>query len=207
MAQENNVKLLRLPSNLTHLLQPLDKAVFGEVKRQWQKKLRCHSRVSKDKVRKEDFPAKLKEVLETSLKSDNLRSGFEATGIFPWNPMRVKQQNAYTPYAEECAQQQPECSLNSSNSLPQTTSASPPQECLTLPTNSTDSLSQIVLNVETIPGSNVLNIKNIHVTSPQLTIPAAQPNNMEDAITASSIKDFFLRHITPHKKESAKKQS
>lgn len=38
-AKEHNVVLLRLPSHLTHVLQPLDKAVFGEVKREWRKKL------------------------------------------------------------------------------------------------------------------------------------------------------------------------
>lgn len=76
MAKENNVVLLRLPSHLTHILQPLDKAVFGEVKRQWRKKLRCHSRVSRDKIRKEDFPTKLSDVLETAMKSENLKSGF-----------------------------------------------------------------------------------------------------------------------------------
>lgn len=102
MAEENNVKLLRLPSQLTHILQPLDKAVFWEVKRQWRKKLLCHARVSRDKIRREDLPAKISEVLETSLKSQNLRSEFEATGIFPCNRNRVKSQitEVYTPYAE-----------------------------------------------------------------------------------------------------------
>lgn len=63
-AKQNNVVLLRLPSHLTHILQPLDRAVFGEVKRQWRTKLRWHSRVTRDKIRKEDFPSKLKAVLE-----------------------------------------------------------------------------------------------------------------------------------------------
>lgn len=212
MAQEHNVRLLRLPSNLTHLLQPLDKAVFGEVKRQWRKNLRCHSRVSKDKVRKEDFPAKLREVLETSLKSDNVRSGFEATGIFPFNPKRVKQQDAYTPYAEEYAQHQPDLFQSSSIGLaqnttspsPQTTTPACPPQCFPLPAASK---SQIVQDVESMSGSNVLNIKSIHITTPQLTTPVAP--NTEDATTNTSnnIKDFFLKHITPpNKKGSAKKQ-
>ncbi|MGH0152685.1 UNVERIFIED_CONTAM: hypothetical protein FKN15_027902 [Acipenser sinensis] len=105
MAKENNVVLLRLPSHLTHILQPLDKAVFGEVKKKWRKKLRCHSRVSRDKIRKEDFPSKLSDVLETAMKSENLKSGFGSTGIYPLNPDRVSSEvtESYTPYTEVAA--------------------------------------------------------------------------------------------------------
>lgn len=103
-AKENNVVLLRLPSHLTHILQPLDRAVFGELKRQWRTKLRGHSR---DKIRKEDFPSKLKAVLEIGLKGENLKSGFKSTGIYPYCPDRVMTEE-YTPFTAEDGQQQPQ---------------------------------------------------------------------------------------------------
>lgn len=92
------VVLSRLPFHLTHILQPLDRAVFGEVERQRRTKLWRHSRMTKDKIRKEDFPSKLKAVLEIGLKGENLKSGFESTGIYPYCPDRVMTEE-YTPFS------------------------------------------------------------------------------------------------------------
>lgn len=106
------------------------------------------------------------EVLETSLKSQNLRCGIEATGIFSRNPNRVKRE-AYTPYAEAVTnsservptQHQPpepttDQSTNKSLQTNRSVSLLP-----TLPVNCVDSMSQIVLSVDKIHGSNILNIK------------------------------------------------
>lgn len=38
-ALENNVHLVKFPSHLTDKIQPLDKCVFGPIKRLWKKKL------------------------------------------------------------------------------------------------------------------------------------------------------------------------
>ena len=39
-ARANNVHLLCLPAHTTHLLQPLDVAVFSTVKREWREQLK-----------------------------------------------------------------------------------------------------------------------------------------------------------------------
>jgi hypothetical protein len=39
LCEENNVRFIFLPENSTHLLQPLDVAVFGPMKRKWKEVL------------------------------------------------------------------------------------------------------------------------------------------------------------------------
>ena len=89
-AEQNNVHFVMLPPNATHLLQPLDVAVFSSLKRAW--------RVILDKWKKEVrtegsfnkkyFPSLLKCLVNTQGKSMkiNLQSGFRACGICPLDP-------------------------------------------------------------------------------------------------------------------------
>ena len=80
----NNIAFTCLIPNSTHILQPLDVAVFGPMKREWRKILqqwRKESRV-KGSIPKNHFP-KLLNQLQNQLKEENIVSGFRATGIFP----------------------------------------------------------------------------------------------------------------------------
>lgn len=52
--------------HLTHALQPLDQAVFGEVKRQQNKKHWRHARLSREKIKREKFPAKIRVLADIS---------------------------------------------------------------------------------------------------------------------------------------------
>ena len=63
--------------------------MFGEIKKQWHKKLCCHARAIRGQIRKEDYPQKLKDLLDIVLKTKNLRSGFESRGIYPFAPQHV----------------------------------------------------------------------------------------------------------------------
>ena len=86
-ALDNNIHLLCLPPHTTHALQPLDVACFRSAKAIWSdvcnKFFQAHS---KQPLRKEDFPACIKEV------SDHLAShpefcvnGFRKCGIVPFD--------------------------------------------------------------------------------------------------------------------------
>jgi len=80
----NNIAFTCLIPNSTHILQPLDVAVFGLMKREWRKILqqwRKESRV-KGSIPKNHF-RKLPNQLYNQLKEDNIVSGFRATRIFP----------------------------------------------------------------------------------------------------------------------------
>ncbi|MGH0187601.1 UNVERIFIED_CONTAM: hypothetical protein FKN15_025764 [Acipenser sinensis] len=160
------------------------------------------------------------------MKSENLKSGFGSTGIYPLNPDRVSSEvtESYTPYTEVAAGnadsledltiQLPLLKAMPGRSTPDTLVVSPPAQSCSLPLQTSadeESMSQIILSVETIPGSNFLNITNIEVAShPHEQMSAPQPStsahSSSSAIDKDTIKDFFLKRITPRNKENIKKQ-
>ena len=90
LANQNDIKFVTLPSNTTHLCQPLYVAVFRPTKAKWREILdnwRKESR-SKGAIPKTQFPSMLKRLCNT-LKPQNLISGFKATGIFPLDSNEV----------------------------------------------------------------------------------------------------------------------
>lgn len=95
LCQENDIKLIFLPPNSTHLLQPLDVAFFGPMKKAWRDILenwKSTSRGSKATgLDKSQFPRLLKNLMEKIgfSSSQNIISGFRATGIFPLDRHKV----------------------------------------------------------------------------------------------------------------------
>ncbi|KAJ8910933.1 hypothetical protein NQ315_014353 [Exocentrus adspersus] len=91
--QENNIAFVFLPKKSTHICEPLDVAVrgFRPIKIAWRKVLTEWKMHHKGVVPKQTFPSLLKKMLDRideSIKK-NIISGFEATGIFPFNPEKV----------------------------------------------------------------------------------------------------------------------
>jgi hypothetical protein len=96
-AKENNIRLVFLPPNSTHITQPLDVAVFAPLKKQWRKELDnykeycVHNNVRSTTVPKDKFASLLKATLENNTvnNASNVRAGFAACGIIPFSPDRV----------------------------------------------------------------------------------------------------------------------
>lgn len=96
LCEENNVKFIALPLNATHLLHPLDVAVFRSLKIIWRSLLaewkkstsgsRCTS-MPKDMVFQKRWRPNCRKVLKK-----NLKSGFWKTGISPLDKTEVLQQ-------------------------------------------------------------------------------------------------------------------
>lgn len=89
-----NIKFCCLPANSTHLLQPLDVAFYGPLKRYWRQLLdewKMTVRRKSQTLTKEEFP-KLLFKLYTKLYptgnevSANMQAGFKACGIYPLDP-------------------------------------------------------------------------------------------------------------------------
>ena len=89
--EKKNIAFVFLPANSTHLCQPLDVSFFRLMKIAWRKIVekwikgpgRRQATIPKD-----TFPqllSSLTDAITTNAKS-NLKSGFEACGIFPLNP-------------------------------------------------------------------------------------------------------------------------
>lgn len=89
------IHFIFLPSNPTHLLQPLDVAVFASFKSNWRDILLEWKRgpgQNEATLPKDFFPSLLKKMLEKiglERINQNVRSGFRKCGILPLNPNEV----------------------------------------------------------------------------------------------------------------------
>lgn len=86
--EKNGIILIALHPNATHLLQPMDVAVFRTLKEHWKKKVHEWrlSNLESPILKKKDFPKLLKEVIDTTLNATIFENGFRKCGLFPWNP-------------------------------------------------------------------------------------------------------------------------
>jgi len=89
-AADNNIRFVCLLPNATHLLQPLDVAVFRPLKLEWRKILERWRKESRCKgsIPKNQFPGLLLQ-LQNKLNPDNITAGFKASGIFPTDRYEV----------------------------------------------------------------------------------------------------------------------
>ena len=84
LAHQNDVTIVKFPSHTTHLLQPLDVAVFKGLKIAWDKALIAHQRANGYRVvSKAESVNILCSVWQAGMSQENIIAGFEKTGIFP----------------------------------------------------------------------------------------------------------------------------
>lgn len=98
-AEQQNISLYCLPSNTTHELQPLDKAVFKSFEHHWDLELMKYwedNPAPSRTLKKERFGLVLTPVWEKCMSIANIQSGFRATGIYPFKP-DVIPESAFSP--------------------------------------------------------------------------------------------------------------
>lgn len=84
-AKENNITIIKLPAHSSHLLQPLDLAVFKAFKDRWDEKMVKWQRLHiGEKLPKKEFAVLIGEVWE-NLDPQIIRNGFKKGGIHPFN--------------------------------------------------------------------------------------------------------------------------
>ncbi|MCL4152262.1 UNVERIFIED_CONTAM: hypothetical protein GTU68_060681 [Idotea baltica] len=90
LAIKENISIIKLPAHCTDLLQPLDVACFGPLKMYYDKELSAYVQATggREPLRKASFVNMLCKVWKKGLSSENIVSGFKATGIFPINPAK-----------------------------------------------------------------------------------------------------------------------
>jgi len=89
-AAEHKVVLLTLPPNTTHLLQPLDKGIFGPLKIEWRKV--CHEFTVENPgklLTLRQFSAQFAKAWTNSMTIKNIMASFRTTGLFPVDRYKV----------------------------------------------------------------------------------------------------------------------
>ena len=83
-AKSMNIELYRIVPNATHIMQPLDKGVFGPLKLKWHLTTRKYNRENPGKsIGKENFAQKLTEAFLQFYKPLTVINAFKASGIYP----------------------------------------------------------------------------------------------------------------------------
>ena len=166
--KKNNVILLRLPSHLTHLLQPLDTSVFQPVKSKWQSLLLKYAKTHYGPVSKKHFPGLLHTLFQSSITIEQVKSGFRRTGIFTFNKDAID-----TSSFKQC----PQVVMSTKNAAEKHTLPTPTVPCSTqvLPTTSAHNAS----------------------ASTSLLCVSYSTSLSTSSSGKSSIRDFFLKELQP----------
>jgi hypothetical protein len=85
----NNIILCRLPSYTSHKLQPCDVSPFAPLKTVYRDQVERLNWGGIDVVGKEHSTYLYSPARDTALTKRNIRAGWAATGLYPFNPERV----------------------------------------------------------------------------------------------------------------------
>jgi len=122
LAVRENIQVLCLPPHTTHMLQPLDRTVFGPFNTAYN--TACSQFLSESPyhiINKGSFPSIFKKAWDSGVSTDNIVHGFRACGIIPFNPSAIPS-DAYDPAV---ATEKP---VPSTSSKPSATAVIPPTD-------------------------------------------------------------------------------
>jgi hypothetical protein len=85
----NNIIICRLPSHTSHKLQPCDVAVFAPLKAAYRDQVEILERGGVNMIGKQHFTSLYSPAREKAFTVKNIKAGFAATGLLPFNPNRV----------------------------------------------------------------------------------------------------------------------
>lgn len=85
----NKIITLCMPPHTSHLLQPLDVGLFSPLKHAYGREVQDYIRLGIHHIDKEDFLTIYRSARLSVFTEQNIKSGFRATGLIPYNPERV----------------------------------------------------------------------------------------------------------------------
>lgn len=97
IADRHEITLFCFPSNTTHELQPMDKSVFRSFEHHWDEQVLLFWTQNKDRaLTKQRFGPIFSVVWDKCMTPANIKSGFRATGIYPFSPDAIPEE-AFAP--------------------------------------------------------------------------------------------------------------
>lgn len=91
-AAEKSITLLSFPPHCSHKLQPLDVSVYGPVKAYYKSICTTWQKNNVGKILEiRHIPSLVRQTLDLALTPSNVKAGFVATGICPYNPDKFTQ--------------------------------------------------------------------------------------------------------------------
>lgn len=98
LAKNNDITIIKLPPHSSHLLQPLDLAIFKPFKDMWDEAiLKWQKKHMGSKLPKKEFASMLGDIWQR-IKPQTIKKGFEKSGISPFNN-NVIPEDKYDPLA------------------------------------------------------------------------------------------------------------
>ena len=84
--KEMQIVLYGLPPNTTHLMQPLDVAVLGPLKKSWTKGAKRFERENPDRmITQVNFAKVFLPIYYETVSPENIKAGFSRNGLLPFN--------------------------------------------------------------------------------------------------------------------------
>lgn len=87
--KDNGIEVISLYPNSTHLLQPMDVAVFRPLKVSWQNQVKSWKMENPKQTMKREHFAPNFEVALRNIATDTIKNGFRKSGLFPFGPEYV----------------------------------------------------------------------------------------------------------------------
>ncbi|GAB0092623.1 HTH psq-type domain-containing protein [Sergentomyia squamirostris] len=96
------IELIRLYPNATHLMQPLDTAFFGPLKKTWKKALiKWKTKNDWGKLKPKSVPKILQEAMRNMNMAEVAKNGFRGCGLLPFNPLAIKKEKFLSEFPDE----------------------------------------------------------------------------------------------------------
>jgi hypothetical protein len=86
---ERKIITLCMPPHSSHILQPLDVSCFAPLKLSYGKQIETFVRNQLNHITKLEFLSAFKEAFKATFTEQNIKSGFRATGLVPYEPQSV----------------------------------------------------------------------------------------------------------------------
>ena len=185
LARQNSIHIIALPPHTTHVLQPLDRVVFGPFKRAYRRACTEYLSESPDNtINKVSWPGLLKKTWEEAMRKTLIQKAFEASGIVPLNRGRIPD-SVFSPSEPFCNNDEDDATATFTLPAATTTSTLPSATATsTLPSATATSTLPSTTATSTLPSATAT--CTLPAATATSTLPAATATSTLPAATATS---------------------